>query len=199
MIQDLFGHSDCSYYDCVGNGPGTLKHLLLVMKWMLSSRLALRCKTRTKCSNCWQYVCGHLERRAKEFLELMLNNFSIAGIWSVWFVSDPCLHRLPSLQTLSVPLWASLQNPCHNCYRSSHHCRRNTHLPGKYPNHHNKIVYATPRVFVVYTLQPHRAIEIVPVYYYIIQAGGLASLAPCCTRLGYLPSQYHVHIPAYML
>ena len=104
MIQGLFGHSDCSYYDCVGNGPGTLKHLLLVMKWMLSNRLVLRCKTRTKCSNCWQYVCGHLERRAKEFLELMLNNFSIAGIWSVWFVSDPCLHRLPSLQTLSVPL-----------------------------------------------------------------------------------------------
>ena len=54
---------------------------------------------------------------------------------------------------------------------------------------------------MVYTLQLHRAIEIVPVYYYniIIQAGGLASLAPCCTQLGYLPSQYHVHIPTYML
>ena len=30
--------------------------------------------------------------------------FSIAGIWSVWFVSDPCLYRLSSLQALSVSL-----------------------------------------------------------------------------------------------
>ena len=44
---------------------------------------------------------GRGREREKGFFSYV---FSIAGIWSVWFVSDPCLYRLSSLQALSVSL-----------------------------------------------------------------------------------------------